>query len=111
MWKSYLYLAAAIVCEVAWAVLLKYTEQLTRPVATVITLVAYFGALYFLTLTVKSMPVGVAYALWAGTGMVLIALLGVALHKEQLDLPAVIGLILILAGVLIINLFSKSVTH
>ena len=111
MWKSYLYLAAAIVCEVAWAVLLKYTEQFTRPWATIVTLITYLGALYFLTLTVKTMPVGVAYALWAGSGMVLIALLGVALHKEQLDLPAVIGLALILAGVLIINLSSKSVTH
>jgi len=111
MWRSYLYLAIAIVCEVAWAVLLKYTEHFTRLVATIFTLVTYLGALYFLTLTVRTMPVGVAYALWAGTGMVLIALLGVALHKEQLDLPAVIGLVLILAGVLIINLFSKSISH
>ena len=81
------------------------------PRGYVFTLVTYLGALYFLTLTVRTMPVGVAYALWAGTGMVLIALLGVALHKEQLDLPAVIGLVLILAGVLIINLFSKSISH
>lgn len=111
MWRSYLYLAIAIVCEVAWTVLLKYTEQFTRPVATIFTLVTYLGALYFLTLTVRTMPIGITYALWAGTGMVLIALLGVALHKEQLDLPAVIGLALILAGVLIINLFSKSISH
>ena len=91
--------------------LLKYTEQFTRPVAPVCTLVAYFGALYFLMLTLRTMPVGLAYALWAGTGMVLIALLGATLHKEQLDAPAIIGLSLIVAGVLIINLFSKSVSH
>lgn len=111
MWKSYLYLAAAIVCEVAWGVLLKYTEQFTRTLATIATLITYLGALYFLTLTVRTIPVGIAYAIWAGTGMVFIALLGAALHKEQLDLPAVIGLVLILAGVLTINLFSKSVSH
>lgn len=91
--------------------LLKYTEQFTRPVVIICTLAAYFGALYFLMLTLKTMPVGLAYALWAGTGMVLIALLGATLHKEQLDAPAIIGLSLIVAGVLIINLFSKSVSH
>ena len=88
MWRSYLYLIIAILLEVA-----------------------YFGALYFLMLTLRTMPVGLAYALWAGTGMVLIALLGATLHKEQLDAPAIIGLSLIVAGVLIINLFSKSVSH
>ena len=91
--------------------LLKYTEQFTRPVVTICTLVAYFGALYFLMLTLRTMPVGLAYALWAGTGMVLIALLGATLHKEQLDAPAIIGRSLIVAGVRIINLFSKSVSH
>lgn len=109
--RQYLFLALAIMFEVAWAILLKYTENFTRLWPTVATLVTYLAALYFLNLTVRTMPVGIAYAVWAGTGMVLIALLGVVVLKQQLDLPAIIGLTLIVAGVLVLNLGSKSVTH
>ena len=109
--RQYLFLALAIMFEVAWAILLKYTENFTRLWPTVATLVAYLAALYFLNLTARTMPVGIAYAVWAGTGMVLIALLGVVVLKQQLDLPAIIGLTLIVAGVLVLNLGSKSVTH
>ena len=109
--KQYIYLLLAIIFEVAWALLLKYTDGFTRLGPTVATLTTYLAALYFLNLTVQSMPVGIAYAVWAGTGMVLIALLGVVVLKQQLDLPAIIGLALIVAGVLVLNLCSKSVTH
>lgn len=109
--RQYLFLALAIVFEVAWAILLKYTEGFTRLWPTVATLATYLAALYFLNLTVRTMPVGIAYAVWAGTGMVLIALLGVVILKQQLDLPAIIGLTLIVAGVLVLNLGSKTVTH
>ncbi len=109
--RQYLFLALAIVFEVAWAILLKYTENFTRLWPSLATLVTYLAALYFLTLTVRTMPVGIAYAVWAGTGMVLIALLGVVVLKQHLDLPAIIGLALIVAGVLIINLGSKTITH
>lgn len=109
--RQYLFLALAIMFEVAWAILLKYTENFTRLWPTVATLVTYLAALYFLNLTVRTMSVGIAYAVWAGTGMVLIALLGVVVLKQQLDLPAIIGLTLIVAGVLVLNLGSKSVTH
>lgn len=109
--RQYLFLALAIVFEVAWAILLKYTEDFTRLWPTAATLVSYLAALYFLNLTVRTMPVGIAYAVWAGTGMVLIALLGVVILKQQLDLPAIIGLTLIVAGVLVLNLGSKTVTH
>ncbi len=109
--KQYIFLLLAIIFEVAWAIMLKYTENFTRLWPTVATLVAYLAALYFLNLTLRTMPVGIAYAVWAGTGMVLIALLGVVLLKQHLDLPAIIGLMLIVAGVLVLNLGSKSVTH
>lgn len=109
--RQYLFLALAIVFEVVWAILLKYTEGFTRLWPTVATIVTYLAALYFLNLTVRTMPVGIAYAVWAGTGMVLIALLGVVILKQQLDLPAIIGLTLIVAGVLVLNLGSKTVTH
>lgn len=109
--KQYLFLVLAIIFEVAWAILLKYTENFTRLWPTVATITTYLAALYFLNLTVRTMPVSIAYAIWAGTGMVLIALLGVVVLKQHLDLPAIIGLMLIIAGVLVLNLGSKSVTH
>ena len=109
--RQYLFLALAIIFEVAWAVLLKYTDGFTRLWPTVATLATYLAALYFLNLTVQTMPVGIAYAVWAGTGMVLIALFGVVVLKQHLDIPAIIGLALIVAGVLVLNLGSKSVTH
>mgnify|MGYP003301650471 FL=1 len=109
--KQYIFLILAIIFEVAWAILLKYTEGFTRLWPTVATITTYLAALYFLNLTVRTMPVGIAYAIWAGTGMVLIALLGVVVLKQHLDLPAIIGLLLIVAGVLVLNLGSKSVIH
>ena len=109
--KPYLSLILAILFEVAWAVLLKYTENFTRLWPSVATIVTYLAALYFLNITVRTMPVGIAYAIWAGCGMVLIALLGVVLLKQNLDLAAIIGLTLIIAGVLVLNLGSKSAIH
>lgn len=109
--KQYLFLLLAIICEVVWATMLKSTEQFTRLVPTVITVVTYMGGLFFLSLAVRTLPVGIAYAIWAGVGMVFIALLGVVFYKQHLDLPAVIGLTFILVGVVIINVFSKSIAH
>ena len=109
--KQYIFLRLAIIFEVAWAVLLKYTDGFTRLWPSVATLATYLAALYFLNLTVQTMPVGIAYAVWAGTGMVLIALFGVVVLKQHLDIPAIVGLALIVAGVLVLNLGSKSVTH
>lgn len=109
--KQYIFLLLAIIFEVAWAVLLKYTDGFTRLWPSVATLATYLAALCFLNLTVQTMPVGIAYAVWAGTGMVLIALFGVVVLKQHLDIPAIIGLALIVAGVLVLNLGSKSITH
>lgn len=109
--KQYLFLFIAIICEIVWATALKSTDQFTKLIPSLITAITYIGALIFLSLAVKTMPTGIAYAIWAGVGMVFIAILGVVFYKQHLDLPAIIGLILILAGVIIINVFSKSVPH
>ncbi|SDG39822.1 small multidrug resistance pump [Roseospirillum parvum] len=74
-------------------------------------LVAYGVAFYFLSLTLKSIPIGIAYAIWAGVGVALIALVGWLVHGQRLDAPALIGLGLIVAGVVVLNLFSKSLPH
>lgn len=108
---SYLYLAIAIVSEVIGTSALKASEQFTRPVPSLITLVAFASAFYFLSLTLRTMPVGIAYAIWSGVGIVLISLIALVLFGQKLDLPAVIGMGLIVAGVVVINAFSKSVAH
>ncbi len=109
--KQYIFLLLAIICEVAWASLLKSTEQFTKLIPSIFTILTYIGALVFLSLAVRTMTVGIAYAIWAGLGMIFIAILGVVIYKQNLDFPAIIGLILILLGVIIINVFSKTVSH
>ncbi|UDF36356.1 UNVERIFIED_ORG: QacE family quaternary ammonium compound efflux SMR transporter [Shinella sp. XGS7] len=109
--SSYLYLGIAIVAEVIATSALKSSESFTRLWPSLLTLAGYVLAFYFLSLTLRSIPVGIAYALWSGVGIVLISLLGWWVHKQTLDLPALLGLGLIIAGVLVINLFSKSVSH
>ncbi len=108
---AYLYLGIAIVAEVAATTALKSSEGFTRPWPVVAVVVGYSVAFYFLALTLKTMPTGIAYAIWSGVGIVLISLLGWVVHRQALDLPALLGMGLILAGVLVINLFSKSAAH
>ena len=107
----WLYLAVAITAEVIATSMLKTTESFTRLGPSLIVVVGYVIAFYFLTLTLKSIPVGVAYAVWSGVGIVLVALVAWLWHKQTLDLPALIGMGLIIAGVLVMNLFSKSIVH
>jgi small multidrug resistance pump len=108
---SYLYLAAAIVSEVIGTSALKASNEFTRPVPTVIMLAAFLSAFYFLTLTLRTIPVGVAYAIWSGVGIVMISIIARILFGQKLDAPAILGMALIVAGVLVINLFSKSTAH
>ncbi|HEX2011247.1 MAG TPA: SMR family transporter [Roseateles sp.] len=108
---SYLYLGAAIVAEVIATTALKSAESFTRFWPSVLTVLGYAIAFYCLSLTLRSIPTGIAYAIWSGVGIVLISLLGWLLHGQTPDLPALIGLGFIIAGVLIVNLFSKSVGH
>lgn len=107
----YLYLAIAIIVEVVAASALKASEGFTRPVPTAIVIVGYLTAFYLLTVIVKTLPVGVTYAIWAGMGIVLVAIVSAVMYKQIPDWPAIIGMGLIITGVIIINLFSKSATH
>jgi small multidrug resistance pump len=106
-----LILFIAICCEVVATSALKATEGFTRPLPVLISLVGYGLAFFLLSLVLRTMPVGIAYAVWAGTGVVLITAVGWVLYRQPLDLPAVVGIALILAGVAIINLFSRSLPH
>jgi small multidrug resistance pump len=107
----YLYLTIAIVSEVIGTSALKASEEFTRLVPSLIVVAGYAMAFYFLTLTLRTIPVGIAYALWSGCGVVLISLAAWVLFKQALDLPAVIGIGLIAAGVIVLNGFSASVGH
>ncbi len=108
---AYLYLGIAIVAEVAATTALKSSAGFSRLWPSVAVVVGYAVAFYFLALTLKTLPTGIAYAIWSGVGIVLISLLGWLVHRQTLDLPALLGMGLIMAGVLVINLFSKSAPH
>lgn len=109
--KQYVILGLAIICEVIATSALRQTNQFTRIVLSLITLVGYAGAFYFLSMVLRNIPLGIAYAIWSGAGIVLVALVGWLVFKQQLDVPAIIGICMIIGGVLVINLFSGSVEH
>lgn len=109
--QSYSYLAVAILCEVIATSSLKASEGFTRWLPSSITVVGYVVSFYFLSLTMKTMPMGIVYAIWSGVGIVLISTIGVVAFRQTLDLPAILGLGLIILGVIVINLFSRSVGH
>lgn len=104
-------LLGAIGLEVLGTTLLQQSQQFTRPLPTAGLALCYGLAFYLLTIALKQMPVGLAYAIWSGLGVVLISIIGLVLFKQKLDVPAVVGLVMIVGGVVVINLFSKSVTH
>ena len=106
-----LLLVVAIICEVVGTSALKATDGFTRLWPSLLTLAAYGLAFYFLALVVRTMPVGIVYAVWSGAGIVLIAAIGWIWYREALDAPAIVGLALIVAGVLLVNLFSRTVGH
>lgn len=109
MLKTYAFLFIAILTEIIAANALKSSDQFTRLWPSLLSLSCYGVSLFFLTLVLKQIPLGVTYAIWSGVGIVFVALIGVFYHKEILDLPAMIGMLLIIAGVVIINLYSKTV--
>lgn len=109
--KPYLLLAIAIVAEVIGTSFMKSSEGFTRLVPSLVTVLMYGTAFYFLAQTLSSIPTGIAYAIWSGVGIVLISLIGWIVFKQALDAPALIGIDLICAGVVVINVFSKSSAH
>ena len=108
---KWVYLGIAIVAEIIATSALKGSESFSRLVPSVITVAGYAVAFYFLALTLREIPVGIAYAVWSGVGIVLISLVGALFFKQHLDAPAILGIALIIAGVVIMNVFSKSVSH
>ncbi|MCH7386015.1 SMR family transporter [Acinetobacter modestus] len=107
---SYLFLTIAIIAEVIATSALKSSQGFSVLIPSIITILGYAVALFFLSLTLKTMPVGIAYAIWSGAGIVLISTVGWIFFKQHLDLAAIIGLGLMLAGIIVINVFSNS-TH
>lgn len=105
---AYLYLAIAIVAEVVATTALRAAQGFTVLLPSAVSIVGYVVAFYFLSLTLRTMPVGIAYAIWSGVGIVLVSLAGWLIYKQLLDAPALLGMGLIMAGVIVINLFSKT---
>ncbi len=107
----WLFLAFAIVAEVVGTSFLKASAGFTRPLPTIMVAAGYGLAFFFLSLTVDKVPVGIAYAVWSGAGVTLIAAIGWVFFGQKLDGPALVGMGLIVAGVVVLNLFSKSAAH
>lgn len=101
------YLGIAIFSEVVATSALKAAEGFTRPWPSVIVIVGYALAFYFLSLALRAIPLGVAYAIWSGVGVALVSIVGWFVYRQALDIGAIIGIGLIVAGVLVLNLFSK----
>ncbi len=108
---SWIYLSIAILAEVIATSALKVSDGFTRPLPSIITAIGYGLAFYLLALTLKTIPVGIAYAIWSGAGIVAISLIGYFIFGQTLDTAALIGIGLILAGVLVLNVFSGSSGH
>jgi small multidrug resistance pump len=107
----YIYLALAIFAEVTATSALKASSEFTKLIPSIIVVVGYVISFYFMTLVLRSIPIGITYAIWSGLGIVLVSVVGFILYKEALDIPAMIGMGLIISGVAVIHIFSKSITH
>ncbi|MBV8328431.1 SMR family transporter [Chryseobacterium sp.] len=111
MGRSYIFLALAIIFEIIATTFLKKSEEFSKLWPSVITVIGYACAFYCLSLSLRQIPVGITYAIWSGVGIVFITIIGVIAFKQIPDLPAIIGIALIVIGVIIINVFSKMGTH
>jgi small multidrug resistance pump len=108
---NWFFLIMAIISESIATNSLKASNGFTNLVPSIIALVGYGSVLFFLSLAIRTIPVGVAYATWSGVGIILIALVGWFWHRQALDTPAIIGMGLIITGVVVMNVFSESVSH
>jgi small multidrug resistance pump len=111
MLLNYVYLIVAIAFEVIATTALKQTEGFTRLMPSLVSIGGYALAFYFLSLPLRTMPVGVVYAIWCGAGIIFITGIGWVWFRQALDLPALAGMALIMAGVIVINLWSKTIVH
>lgn len=109
--NHWLAIAIAIVAEVIATTALKASNEFTRLVPSLIAALGYGVAFYFMTISMRVLPVGIMYAIWSGLGIVLISILGWLVFRQTLDIAAMVGMGFIIAGVIIINVFSKSVGH
>lgn len=107
----YIYLFFAVLAETIGTTALQASQQFSRLAPSIICVVAYAAAFYLLSLALRVMPVGVLYAIWSGLGIVLIAIIGFVAFGQKLDWAALLGITLIMAGIVIINLFSSSTSH
>lgn len=108
---AYVHLSFAILCEVAGSTFLQKSHQMSRPWPTAAMLVFYLASLLFLSHALKAIPLGVAYAIWAGVGIILTATVGIFVFGQVLDVAAVVGIALIVAGVVVMQLFSGTLHH
>lgn len=108
---KYVFLSLAIILEVIGSSFMKASNGFTKAVPSVITVLAYLICFFFLSQALKSIPLGIAYAIWGGLGIVLTAVISVVVFRQTLDIPAIIGITLIVAGVVVMNFFSKSAAH
>jgi small multidrug resistance pump len=109
--KNWMFLGIAIASEVIATSSLKFSDGFSKLWPSVLVVAGYLSAFYFLSLTLRTIPIGVAYALWAGVGVVLLALAGIFLFGQKLDTGAIVGMTLIVAGVVVMNVFSNAVRH
>ncbi|WP_137700513.1 DMT family transporter [Marimonas lutisalis] len=108
---AYVYLFIAILTETIGTTALQASHQFTRLAPSLLVVVAYGASFWFMAMALKTMPVGLVYAIWSGLGIVFIAMIGYLVFQQRLDLPAVLGIGLIMAGIVVIQLFSQTTHH
>ena len=105
---AYAYLLIAILSEVLATSMLKASDGFTKLILSTVTFIGYSVSFYFLSMVLKYIPIGISYAIWSGLGIVLISIVGLLVFKQELDLPGIFGMVLIISGVIVIHLFSGS---
>ncbi len=109
--QTFILLLFAIIAEVTGTTALKLSNGFTKPFPSIVVVIGYGASFYLLSLALKAMPIGMAYAIWSGVGLVLTVIVGIMIFRETLDWARVVGIILILVGIVFINVISKSPAH
>jgi small multidrug resistance pump len=109
--NHWLALAIAIVAEVIATSTMKATNEFTRFWPSLVVVIGYGTGFYFMTISMRVLPIGIMYALWSGVGILVVSIMGWVIYRQALDIPAIIGMCFIVAGVVVINVFSKSIGH